>query len=77
MATIQKYVVLGPELQGMLEATLDRLKEGFPAISKSIGQYLAEGGAFCLDANGHKPGVALEIEGDYPETIELYLYIPD
>ena len=56
----------------MLEATMDRLREGFPAISKSIGQYLAEGGAFCLEANGHQPGVALEIEGDYAETIELY-----
>ena len=55
----------------MLEATLDRLREGFPAISKSIGQYLAEGGAFCFEANGHKPGVALKVEGDYPETIEL------
>ncbi len=56
----------------MLEATLDRLKEGFPALSKSIGQYLAEGGAFCLEAHRHKSGVAIEIMGDYSETIELY-----
>lgn len=56
----------------MLKATLDQLKEGFPAISKNIGQYLAEGGAFCLEAHGHKSGVALEILGDYPKTIELY-----
>ena len=56
----------------MLNATLDRLREGFPAISKNIGKYLAEGGAFCLEANGHRPGVVLKIEGDYPETIELF-----
>ncbi|MCB0552723.1 MAG: hypothetical protein KDD02_04155 [Phaeodactylibacter sp.] len=56
----------------MLKATLDRLKEGYPAISKNIGAYLAEGGAFCLEGNGHKPGVALVVDGDYPESIELH-----
>jgi len=56
----------------MLKTTLDRLKKGFPAISKNIGAYLAEGGAFCLEANGHQPGVVLVVEGDYPESMELY-----
>lgn len=55
----------------MLEANLEGLKKGFPAISKSIGQYLAEGGAYCLEMNGHASGVVLLVEGDFSEQIKL------
>lgn len=55
----------------MVEADLNLLKEGFPAISKTIGKYLAEGGAYCMEANGHQSGVLLRVEGDYEATIRL------
>lgn len=47
----------------MLKIDLDVLKLGLPAISKNIGQYLAEAGAYCLEANGHKSGTILIVEG--------------
>ncbi len=56
----------------MLELSLDILNEGFPAISKSIGRYLAEGAAFCLESNGHKTGVLLKVEGDYQTSLKLH-----
>jgi hypothetical protein len=56
----------------MLNVSLDLLKDGFPAISKSIGQYLAEGGAFCLEANGHESGILLRVEGIYSESLKLF-----
>lgn len=56
----------------MLEANLENLKKGFPAISKSIGQYLAEGGAYCLEMNGHASGVVLLVEGDFNEPMKLF-----
>lgn len=58
--------------QDMLEANLENLKKGFPAISKSIGQYLAEGGAYCLEMNGHTSGVVLLVEGDFNEPMKLF-----
>lgn len=56
----------------MLEVILDQFKEGFFVIFKNIGQYLVEGGVFCLEVYGYKFGVVLEILGDYLEIIEFY-----
>ena len=50
---------------------LDTLVEGLPAISKSVGAYLAEGGAFCLEAHGHRSGVVLELLGSINDPITL------
>lgn len=55
----------------MKELNLEILKEGFPAISKSVGAYLAEGGAYCLEAQGHKIGVVLELTGAFEEKVKL------
>lgn len=44
-----------------IHISLDILKQGFPAISKAIGLYLAEGGAFCMERQGHESGVIFEI----------------
>jgi hypothetical protein len=44
------------------EINLDILQEGFPAISKAIGRYLAEAGAFCMESNGHKSGLTLKVK---------------
>ncbi|MEL6257115.1 MAG: hypothetical protein AAFR87_34290 [Bacteroidota bacterium] len=55
----------------MRELKLETLKEGFPAISKSVGAYLAEGGAYCLEAQGHASGVLLELSGAFEEKVKV------
>lgn len=43
-----------------------------PAISKNVGLYLAEAGAYCLDAQGHSSGVVMEVEGMVEEPVQLF-----
>ena len=50
---------------------LDRLKEGFPAISKNTGAYLAEAGAYCLKAQGHASGVRLDMAGNFDTPLRV------
>lgn len=55
----------------MQKVDLETLKIGFPAISKNIGRYLAEGGAYCLEANDHKSGVIMQIMSDSMEDVVI------
>ncbi|HFA47536.1 MAG TPA: hypothetical protein ENJ95_00805 [Bacteroidetes bacterium] len=50
---------------------LDQLKAGLPGITKAIGAYLAEAAAYCLDAQRHKPGVVLKVEGSFEAEFSL------
>lgn len=52
----------------MRKLNLKNLENGFPAISESVGMYLAEAGSFCFVREGHNAGVILETEGDSEES---------
>lgn len=49
----------------------EELKIGMPGLSRSIGQYLAEAGAYCLAASGHHSGVVLKVERVEKELLQL------
>lgn len=46
-------------------------------ITSRIAGYLTEAAIFCLAENGHKPGVELELKGDYTTSILLYWSNPN
>lgn len=56
----------------MKELHLDDLKLGYPGLTKTVGAFLAEAAAYCLDAQGHKSGVNLKIFGNFEEDYTLH-----
>lgn len=51
---------------------LSDLAKGFPAITPSFGQYLADAGAVCLSSQGHNNGQKLKVEGIHSSNYILY-----
>ena len=51
---------------------LDNLKDGVSGITNAIGTFLAEAAAYCLDAQGHQPGVILKVIGDFEGEFSLH-----
>jgi hypothetical protein len=50
---------------------LQSLSQGLPAITPAFGAAIAEAGAICLTDEGHKPGVVLEVEGEFSTQFQL------
>jgi hypothetical protein len=50
---------------------LQSLSRGLPAITPAFGAAIAEAGAICLTDEDHKPGAALEVEGEFSTTFKL------
>lgn len=50
---------------------LDNLKKGYPGISKNVGAFLSESGAFCFVRANHNNGVQLPINGFCDETFSV------
>ncbi len=50
---------------------LQSLNQGLPAITPAFGAAIAEAGAICLTDEAHKPGLALEVEGEFSTTFKL------
>ena len=51
---------------------LEKLADGLPAITPSLGASLAEAGAICFAGQGHTVGVELKVDGEYIETFKVY-----
>jgi hypothetical protein len=49
----------------MMNLDLDSLAIGLPAITPAFGAALAEAAAVCLDAQAHRSGVEMLVEGDF------------
>lgn len=56
----------------MKELHLDDLKNGLPGMTSTVGAFLAEAAAFCLEMQGHKSSVILKVDGDFKEDYSLY-----
>lgn len=50
---------------------LQSFNQGLPAITPAFGAAIAEASAICLTDEAHKPGVALEVEGEFSTTFKL------
>ena len=50
---------------------LQSLNQGLPAITPAFGAAIAEAGAICLTDEAHKPGAAIEVEGEFSTTFKL------
>jgi len=46
---------------------LNKLEDGLPGISPTVGMFLAEAAAYSFHAQGHKSGVILNVVGDFEE----------
>lgn len=55
----------------MTELKLDTLREGFPAITVSVGGYLHEASCVALSLHGHPNKVHFEVSGTENHTFEI------
>jgi len=51
---------------------LNELADGLPAITPAFGMALAEAGAVCLEAEGHRQGDMLEVTGHCAAKYSLF-----
>lgn len=55
---------------------LAELSQGLPAITAAFGQYLAEAGAVCLEAQGHSQDSILAVHGHGEHIVKYTLRWP-
>lgn len=56
----------------MKDLHLDTLKEGLPGVTKTVGSFLAEAAALCLESNGHQSGLTIQLGGDVETSFQLF-----
>lgn len=58
--------------KNMDKLDISELKEGFPGLTKALGESFTEAGAVCLEVQDHKCGVIFVSEGDYNHKFHLH-----
>lgn len=66
------WFVTNEKPRNMRKLWLESIKIGHPGISETGAPFLIEAAKICLELNGHLPGVALKITGEYEEEIQLF-----
>lgn len=55
---------------------LSRLSGGSPGITAAYGESMAQAARVCLDDQGHKQGVTMEVNGDYSQDFKIAFATP-
>ena len=61
-----------PQSNSAQTLNLADLQKGLPAITPAFGAALAEACAVCLTEQAHKPGIELQVEGDWTGSFQLF-----